>query len=322
MRKSAALIVATVSVAVLAGCSPASPAAGCDPITSAGDASTLIATSGDVGTSPTVRIPTPIFGTGSETSATVVGEGRVLQHGDIADVEASLYLGETGELLTATEYSADAAGLRLTVGEDDNVMSQVLQCQTVGSRLASILTIADIYGDAPLDPSLGIDTDDTVVLVSDIRTGYPGKADGAIQSLASGFPAVVTAPDGTPGISFPNELPPTELGITALRVGDGATVQDGDQAVVHYTGVLWDTQEVFDSSWERNQPATFVASAMDESGSGGLVPGFAQALIGATVGSQILVVIPPEFGYPAGSAPASVPEGSTMVFVLDILGIE
>ena len=54
----------------------------------------------------------------------------------------------------------------------------------------------------------------------------------------------------------------------------------------------------------------------------GVVPGLAEGLIGQTVGSQVIVVIPPELGYPAGQAPASVPEGSTMVFVVDILGLE
>ena len=45
-------------------------------------------------------------------------------------------------------------------------------------------------------------------------------------------------------------------------------------------------------------------------------------LIGQTVGSQVIVVIPPELGYPEGQSPATIPAGSTMVFVVDILGIE
>jgi peptidylprolyl isomerase len=52
------------------------------------------------------------------------------------------------------------------------------------------------------------------------------------------------------------------------------------------------------------------------------VPGFAKALIGQRVGSQVIAVIPPKDGYPTGQAPTTVPDGSTMVFVFDILGIE
>jgi len=33
------------------------------------------------------------------------------------------------------------------------------------------------------------------------------------------------------------------------------------------------------------------------------------------------VIVPPDLGYASGSAPAGVPEGSTLVYVVDILGI-
>ena len=52
-----------------------------------------------------------------------------------------------------------------------------------------------------------------------------------------------------------------------------------------------------------------------------VVNGFAKAIVGAKVGSQVIVVVPPgeEFGYPAGSGP--VGDDETMIFVIDILGI-
>ncbi len=62
---------------------------------------------------------------------------------------------------------------------------------------------------------------------------------------------------------------------------------------MHYTGVLWDSKEVFDSSWERSEPAEFVAADGSKT-QGGVIPGFAKALIGQTVGSQIVAVIPPK----------------------------
>ena len=65
----------------------------------------------------------------------------------------------------------------------------------------------------------------------------------------------------------------------------------GDTVLVHYTGVKWSDGTVFDSSWERGAPASFATT--------GVVEGFKQALEGQTVGSQVLVVIPPEFGYGA-----------------------
>ena len=52
-----------------------------------------------------------------------------------------------------------------------------------------------------------------------------------------------------------------------------------------------------------------------------VVPGFAEALKGQTVGSQVLAVIPPDLAYgDAGQGP--VPGGATLVFVIDILGTD
>jgi FKBP-type peptidyl-prolyl cis-trans isomerase len=81
--------------------------------------------------------------------------------------------------------------------------------------------------------------------------------------------------------------------------------------VIHYTGALWADQTIFDSSWEKGVPAVFAAD--------GIVPGLSEALVGQQVGSQILVVIPPELGY-GDQANAAVPANSTLVFVVDILG--
>ncbi|MFT6973529.1 MAG: FKBP-type peptidyl-prolyl cis-trans isomerase, partial [Pontimonas sp.] len=45
------------------------------------------------------------------------------------------------------------------------------------------------------------------------------------------------------------------------------------------------------------------------------------ALIGQTVGSQVLVSVPPTEGYSPGTAPSGVPPGATLVYVFDILGV-
>lgn len=325
MRKSVAVLVAAGFVAVTAGCSSISEPASCDPISTPGDASALVSATGELGTAPEVSFPTPVLTDKLETRILSEGDGDTLYPGTIADIQASLYVGETGELLTATDYDPSNP-VRLTVGDEASAMAQSLQCQTVGSRAATVLTVEEMYGADTLDPSLGLENSDTLVLVTDVDNAYLGRADGSLQTSKAGFPAVVTAPDGTPGITLTNSDPPTDLMVTDVRSGDGATVKEGDQVVVHYTGVLWNEGgdgTVFDSSWERKQPSTFEAVEMTgDDPATGLVPGLADAIIGSTVGSQVIAVIPPEFGYPEGSSPSSVPAGSTMVFVLDILGVQ
>jgi hypothetical protein len=330
VRKSVALIVAAGFVAVTAGCSSIPQANGCDPITTPGDASSVITATGEVGSVPTVNFPTPVIAKKIETTTLTVGSGETLQPGAVADLQISVFLGSTGAKLAETGYTATNAA-RVTVGDDSTPFGEPVQCQTVGSRTATLMTAEDVFGADASTAEIPFANDDTVVVVTDIDRGYLGRADGALQPIESGMPAVVTATDGTPGITLPNDDPPTDLRIANIRDGDGETVAEGDTAVVHYTGVLWPEEvdgvrldgTVFDSSWERKQPSSFLAAALSETETSGLVPGFAEALIGQKVGSQVLVVIPPgEDGYPMGSSPASVPEGSTMVFVFDVLGIQ
>ncbi len=86
----------------------------------------------------------------------------------------------------------------------------------------------------------------------------------------------------------------------------------GDNVVLHYTGWTWDGEQ-FDSSWERQSPATFPITP------DGLIEGFVMALDQATVGSRVIAVIPPELGY-GDSEQGSIPAGSTLIVVIDVLG--
>ena len=115
-----------------------------------------------------------------------------------------------------------------------------------------------------------------------------------------GLPTVELADDGAPTITVPDAEPPTELIVQPLIEGDGAVVEAGQTITVHYTGVIWDTGAVFDSSWESGSPATF------EIGTGAVIPGWDEGLVGQTVGSQILLVVPPAKGYPEGSPDGSI----------------
>ena len=83
---------------------------------------------------------------------------------------------------------------------------------------------------------------------------------------------------------------------------------------MQYTGVKWSDGTVFDSSWENGAPASFQTT--------GVVDGFRQALEGQTVGSQVLVVIPPALGLRRGRLVEHELAGETLVFVVDILGTQ
>lgn len=97
-----------------------------------------------------------------------------------------------------------------------------------------------------------------------------------------------------------------------LREGEGAQPGPTDQVTIHYRGTLLDGSE-FDSSYERDQPATFSVN--------GVIPGFAEGLQLMTLGSQYRFVIPGELAYgPAGSPPSIGPD-ATLVFEVELLEI-
>jgi peptidylprolyl isomerase len=139
------------------------------------------------------------------------------------------------------------------------------------------------------------------------------RADGEAQDLPDDFPAVGVklGEDGAPTITVPKEDPPAKLQIGVLQKGEGAEVAEGDNVTVHYTGVDWETGETFDSSWANGTPATFNTAQV--------VPGFSAALIGQTVGSQVVAVIPPDQAYGAEVSKDVPLSGKTLVFVIDIL---
>ena len=98
-----------------------------------------------------------------------------------------------------------------------------------------------------------------------------------------------------------------------LIKGAGPAVTAGQTITVHYTGVKWDGKQ-FDSSWDRAQPLDTPI------GTGSVIPGWDEGLLGQTVGSQVLLVVPPDKGYgTSGSSDGKIKGTDTLVFVVDIL---
>ena len=291
-------------------------------------------------TMPTkATFPTPLVTQGTELSQVVAGSGTVAQKYDVADIDFGVYNGATGALIGAAGYG-QATPIFVTAGKPDQsamatgldltTLNNAVQCAQAGSRMALTETAADLFG-AGSGAQYGFKDTDTIVVIVDVVSTYLGKANGINQLPLDGMPSVATAVDGTPGISILATDPPADLRISTIKAGNGAAVQKGDSVVIHYTGYLWpakqgDQPTIFDSTWDptkttHGEPTVLKAVSLSDS-STGLVPGFAQALIGAKVGSQVLVVVPPAEGYPTGSNPSTIPAGSTMIFVFDVLGIQ
>jgi len=140
------------------------------------------------------------------------------------------------------------------------------------------------------------------------------RAEGTPVEPADGLPAITLDDAGEPSMTPVDGDAPTELVVQPLIEGDGEEVAAGQTVIVNYRGWLWDG-EAFDSSWQRGAPFTFPV------GQGRVIEGWDTGLQGQPVGSQLLLVIPPDLGY-GDEDTASIPGGSTLVFVVDILAAD
>ncbi len=135
---------------------------------------------------------------------------------------------------------------------------------------------------------------------------------GSATSVAK-LPTVTGAFGKAAKVTLPGP-DPSGYSATVLTAGTGPTVAKGDLLVVHYLGETWRDGKVFDQSYERGEPAQFPI------GVGQVIPGWDEKLVGQTVGSRVLLVLPPDKGYGASGNPDAGIQGTdTLVFVVDIL---
>jgi peptidylprolyl isomerase len=227
-----------------------------------------------------------------------VGDGDALVEGDLVNYALSVFDAASGEKIEDAGFGDDPLlPVTLTVGTGADTF---FGCATTGSRVAMAV---------PAQQSV-----EASVWVLDILGTTPLAAWGEPQTPEAGFPTVELADDGVPTVTIPEGTAPADLQISVLKKGDGATVAGGDTTLLQYYGVDWDTGESFDDSWSKGAPYSNEGNQY--------VPGFVAALEGQTVGSQVLVVIPPALGY--GEAGSSDHElaGKTLVFVIDILATQ
>lgn len=107
---------------------------------------------------------------------------------------------------------------------------------------------------------------------------------------------------------------PDKLVIVDEAVGAGAEVKDGDSVKVHYTGTLMSGKE-FDSSRGKGKPFEFKV------GTGGVIKGWDQGVLGMKVGGKRKLEIPSDLGYGASGHPPTIPANAGLKFDIELLEI-
>jgi len=312
-KLSLTIAAAAVAALVLAGCSSAEPDA--SPSPSASDSSAALQAEADAALEtvvwdedadgvPALTFDQP-FSIGT-TAARMIhdGDGDIIKAGDIVSLDYTVTSGADGSITYSTYADGNPEPVPLTEGQIDPLLLEILDGAHVGADF--------LY--AAVDPSTD-PASSVIMAVTVAGTVTPlDRATGTAVTPEEGLPVVtLDATTGEPSVEIPEPDPPKDLVVQLVFKGDGEKVEEGDTITVHYSGWLWDGTS-FDSSWEKGAPATFTLA------DGQLIDGWVKGLAGQTVGSQVLLVVPPDLGYgDDDSSDGRIPGGSTLVFVVDIL---
>ncbi len=247
------------------------------------------------------------------------GKGKTVTGKDIAYVDYVAVNGKNGKQLI-NSFSAHDVAVPLSDKNQFPGLVKAIKGKAIGSTMKVAIPPADAFGSNG-NAQLGVGGGDTLVFYMKIESaGQPlTQAEGTKVAPKAGLPKV-TVPDGKgklATIDIPKTDPPKKLVAQDLIKGKGKKVEKGDTISVSYTGKIWKSGKIFDATAKHGdggQPSSFAI------GVGQVIPGWDKGLVGKTVGSRVLLVVPPSDGYgKQGNAQGGIKGTDTLVFVVDIL---
>lgn len=252
------------------------------------------------------------------TSTLVKGKGAEVRRGDlvVANYVGYRWNGDGGKLV-ATSFAAGQPGA-FPSGKLIKGLDAALSGRRAGSRVVAVIPPQDGYGSRG-DSRHQVGPDDSLVYVLDVLGSYSKTTgvQGHPQPLNdSKLPQVGAAQPGQePPVSIPKAAPPGALQVRTLIQGAGPAVKSNQLVALNFTGVLWRGGKPFYSTWKEGRPAGEVL------GVGQDIKAFDQGLVGQRVGSRMLLVVPPKWGYGSkGLKQYDIRGDDTLVYVVDILG--
>ena len=318
MRRLVAItVIPLLACLVIAGCGSSKPTSSASANASSNaNANASVKVTGAFGATPDVSIPKLDADNKLTTKTVIPGTGATVTKSTAMVANFVLYFWQgKSSTLKANTFTSNPTVIGGTMLPG---LETALVGQKVGSRVLAVIPPKDGYGSSG-DSSLGITGSTTLVFVIDVVKSYSdtASASGTQESNGGGtLPTVTAHPGSAPTLSFPSSKPPTDLVAKTLIKGNGPKVAKGQFIVAQYTGYIWRTKQVFDSSWQSGSPFGFVFQASPEQ----VISGWDTGLAGQTVGSRIMLVIPPKEGYgSSGASQAGITGTDTLVFVVDII---
>lgn len=309
LRALALLPAAVLLAPLLAACTAQIAPASADGCIAPGGASEAISVSGDFGTVLELDSATPIASDALQRSVLQAGAGEPVAAGDVFVGRLNIFVGSTGD-----PYAQDPTRMVFDAEALAPWYFDTIRCGRAGDRIASVVPAVDMLGEGGGAPA-GIADDDTMVVVVDLRavlSAGEGQAAGTPQELPPGLPGLVLDADGAPTATLgPEVAATTEPAAAAAIVGTGARVRVDDTVLMHTRTVIARTGEIVEDTWGTEPISLPLAEAL---------PGLRDGIAGQTVGSRLVIVLPPGAGYsPADLEALGYQAGDVMVSVVDIL---
>ena len=314
MRRLLAItVVPLLACLVLAGCGSSKPSSSA---ASNPNANASVTVAGTFGNTPVVKIPKSDANNKLTVKTVIQGTGAALTRSDVLAANFVVYTWDgTSSSLKQNTFSTNPAIIPSSMLPG---LESALIGQKVGSRVLAVIPPKEGFGTAG-NPQAGIKGTTTLVFVIDMLRAYPTtvSASGTQESNGGGsLPTISAHPGSDPKITIPSNVPPSTLVTKTLIKGVGPKLVKGEYVIAQYTGYIWRTKQEFDSSWKAGAPFGFLFDSPSQS----LISGWNVGLTGQTVGSRVMLVIPPKDGFGStGSSQGGITGTDTLVFVVDII---
>ena len=299
----------SASASTSAGASAsASPSASPTPTIKASSNLDAVTVTGGYGTTPKVSFKAPFRIDKTQTKVLVPSNGPVVRDATNVQVDYAGIDARTSKTFDSS-FVSGRTPIAFSLAQVIPGFKKGLVGQHQGSRVLVAMTGADGYDSSGGNAQAGINVGDTLLFVVDITAATLSGPSGTTVAPVAGLPTV-SGGTGTPQVTIPKATPPTKLVAQPLIKGSGAKVASGDTVTLHYAWLTWSDSKLIESDYGK---------AAEQAPLTTQIKGFNQGLTGQTVGSRVLLVVPPSLGYPNGNASPKIAKGETLVFVVDIL---
>jgi peptidylprolyl isomerase len=284
-----------------------------------GESLSSVTIEGDQGSEPKVTFDGRLDGSKEETEVLVEGDGEEVAEGDT--VKANWWIGNGfTEKKAQSTWTKDGAPQSVEMSEDIlPFLRETVVGNQVGDRVVLLTSAEEAFGEGGR-PDIGIGNKDAVLAVRRHPRPRPRRCRRSMARRGGEEARRLGAGPGREGrchhwLDFSTAHKPSgKLIATTLVKGDGAKVKSGQTLTVDYLGQVYEADKPFDESYS-GEPAEFPI------GVGQVIPGWDERLVGRTVGSRVILEIPPADGYgEQGNEQAGIKGTDTLFFVVDILG--